>query len=306
MNPRAALDAVALKWSRLITRNRDISFLVSIILSSMVAFLPFARETSVSNFLVYALLPLVLVFANRSRFERIGCPSGLGLLLALVLIAGSFAFNAVLGAIIGDARYGFTDYVILVSGIFLLHYSVGNELVQFGVVLLGLMRASTLALSVMYSSIFASVSEFFVDIVVTISRLFVSSEISRGIVPGQIIVGGATGGDSIFIGWACAGLEELALISVIMFVLIDSFGLSRRMSMLWLLIGIVGSFLVNILRMVILVWIAFERGIADMLWVHTHLGDLLFLAWVAAFWVAFFRIAPRLDKKEEPSSQSKG
>lgn len=265
----------------------------------MIAFLPFARETSISSFFIYALLPIIVVLANRERTYDIAIPSGIGLGISGSLIIGSFAFNFVIGLTTGDYTYGLTDYVILIAGIFSAFYSIESTLVRTGILALFGLRALTLALSMVYSSAFVSISNFFVSVVVAFSKIVVSNEIEIGVLPGEIVVGGGAGTSSVFIGWACAGLEELALISVILYILISSFELSRRRAVLWLAMGIAGSFVINIIRMVILVWVAHTRGIDTMLWVHTHLGDVLFLIWIALFWLLFFKFCEADNRTAE-------
>ena len=276
-------------WTAFLSKNREWFFLSALLLSSLVAFLPFARQTSPSNFPIYALLPIILVFSNRERFRRIPFPSPHALALSIVFIVGSFVFNFSTGMFTENYDYGLTDYVILVIGVFTSSYSLHNRLVQIGTMTLVTLRAVTLALSMLYSEAFAAVSDFFVALVVGISRLLVSPNISAGVYPGEIVVGGAASSQSVFIGWACAGLEELVLISAILFVLISSFQLSRLSSIVWLALRIAGSFWVNIIRMVTLVWVAHDYGNQKMLWVHTHLGDVYFLIWIGVFWVVFFR-----------------
>jgi len=288
--PRFA-DTLAERWNRAISSNRDVYLLAALALSSLVAFLPIARDTSASNFFIYALLPIILVFANRTKFGRLPGLSGVDLLLALAIIAGSVLFNIMTGLFTGSQTFGLTDYVILVVGLFSLFYPVSDASVQFGAALLVLLRGATLALSVAYSSIFASVSAAFVGIVVALSKVLVSGGITVGSESGEILVGGASEGRSVFIGWACAGLEELMLTSLILYILVGSFELGRRRTAAWLTAGVVGSFAVNIFRMVILVSIAYNYGIESMLWVHTHLGDLMFLAWIGIFWIVFFKVA---------------
>lgn len=293
------LDEIASVWNRALKNNRDLYFVLILMLSACVAFLPFARESAASNFFVYALLPIVLVYANKRIFESVPGPSGAGFALGAGIVAASFAFNFVFD--IGGQGYGLTDYVLLVVGLFLLVYSVSHPLVQFGVAVLVVLRVLTLALSYASESVFVSVSGALVKMVVFFSRILVSPEITSGTVDGEILVGGAAQNSSVFIGWACAGLEELVLIAVILYVLIDSFKLTRVRAILWLAIGVVGSFIVNIVRMVILVWVAYSQGIVDMLWVHTHLGDFLFLVWIGVFWILFFKIA--LRKTERPKEE---
>jgi exosortase/archaeosortase family protein len=277
--------------------------LAVVFLSSLVALLPFSRDSSISNFIVYGLLPIILVYANRSKFEAIGKPSGGYLLIALGIIGGSFLFNYASGLIDGSFTYGLTDYVILVCGIFALFYTLENPSVRFGIVLLVAVRGITLGLGLTSGSLFESVSSFFVWIVIAISQVLVSPTIHAGSIPGRIVVGGASEGSQVGIGWACAGLEELVIISVILYILIDSFRLGRKQTTYWLLLGIAGSFVINIARMVILVAVAYSYGMSEMLWVHTHLGDVLFLAWIGIFWMFFFKYgSPSNDSSGGPPS----
>lgn len=298
------LDSLARAWNGLVAKNRDLLLFGSLVISGCVAFLPFARETSYSNFFIYALLPIILVYANPGRFQEVPGPAGLDLVFAIAAISGSFLFNWFFGIATGNMTFGITDFVVLVVGVFSLFYSVRHMLVRFGVfVLLGL-RAGTLALSAAYPLILDAVSEFFVTIVVGISNALISDSIRAGTVAGQIIIDGPGGVSSVGIGWGCAGLEELLLISVILFVLIHSFGLAYKPLLFWLIVGIVGSFMVNIIRMVILVWVAYDYGLDEMLWLHTHLGDALFLVWVGVFWIVFFKIGRPGDRDRHNGSMS--
>jgi len=295
------LEKIASIWGRVLGKNRDILFFGALVLSSFVAFLPFARETSMSNFFVYALLLIVYVFANGTKFKKVESPSGLFMVLALAAIAGSFVFNTIVSRYQTRPYYGLTDYVILAVGIYALFYTIEDKLVRFGIYVLAFVRAGTLVLATFSLSLFVSVSNFFVALVVFFSKIFVSPAIHSGAVnPGEVVAVGDAGTTSVFIGWACAGLEELVLTTVLIFVLIRSFDMNRTKTAIWLGIGIMGSFFINIARMVILVWVAADYGVVKMLWVHTHLGDVLFLVWIGIFWALFFKFAlpPSKSKKE--------
>jgi len=269
---------------------------VVLLATSLVAFLPFSRDVSFSNYMIYALLPVVFLVSNKKRFEGVPSPDGLGLAISVTMIAGSFVFNWATGVVTGSTDFGLTDYVLLVAGVFSAFFSILDTLAMMCVGLLAFLRGATLSLSLLYPYVFIGVSAFFVSVVLFFSHLLISPEMYEGPVAGQLVVGGAAGGAIVGIGWGCAGLEELVLIGVILFVLIWSFNLSRGRSIAWLLVGLLGSFVINIFRMVTLVWVAYRYGLADMLWVHTHLGDVMFLAWIAVFWLVFFRFeqqAPR-------------
>lgn len=298
VNVSQALSHLMRWWSGLLARDREILFLSAMIASSLVAFLPFSRDVSFSNYLIYAIVPVVYVYVNRLKLGPETYPSGLETLLASAVVVGSFVLNWAIGILTGDYEFGLTDYVVLVIGIVLFFYSPSSRLVMIGIVVVALLRGGTLALSIVYEHAFVEVSAFFVSIVLSLSRILISTDISEGYVPGQLIIGGEAGGSAVGIGWACAGLEELVIVTALLYILISSFNLSRTSTFSWLTLGVVGAFVINIVRMVILVWIAYDYGVERMLWVHTHLGDILFLAWIGLFWIVFFRFAARTPPVE--------
>ena len=294
------LEKLASVWGKAISKDRDLLFFATLVLSSFVALLPFARAASISNFFVYALLPIVFVFANSKKFKAISSPDGLWFLVAIAVVIGSFLFNSFANMLSQGSAYGLTDYVILVVGIFALYYTAGNRLVRFGIYALVFVRGATLILSKLSATLFVGVSNALVSLVVFFSKIFVSPSIHAGNSAGEVVAVGAAGTNSVFIGWACVGLEELVLTTVLIFILIMSFDMSRTRTALWLAIGIAGSFFINIARMVILIWLAADYGTAKMLWVHTHLGDVLFLVWIGVFWLLFFKFG--LPRRTEPKA----
>jgi archaeosortase C (PEF-CTERM variant) len=294
------LEKLASAWGRAISKNRDTLFFAALVLSSLVALLPFARESSISNFFVYALLPIVFVFANSKKFLKVDSPDGLWFLVAVAIIIGSFLFNSFMNLFSQGGEYGLTDYVILVVGMFALFYTAQNKLVRFGIYTLVFVRGATLILSKLSATLFVGVSNALVSMVVFFSKIFVSPSIHAGNSAGEVVAVGAAGTNSVFIGWACVGLEELVLTTVLILILIKSFDMSVMRTSIWLAIGIAGSFLINIARMVILIWVAADYGTAKMLWVHTHLGDVLFLVWIGIFWLLFFKFG--LPRRAEPKA----
>lgn len=294
------LEKLASAWGRAISKNRDTLFFAALVLSSLVALLPFARESSISNFFVYALLPIVFVFANSKKFLKVDSPDGLWFLVAVAIIIGSFLFNSFMNLFSQGGEYGLTDYVILVVGMFALFYTAQNKLVRFGIYALVFVRGATLILSKLSATLFVGVSNALVSMVVFFSKIFVSPSIHAGNSAGEVVAVGAAGTNSVFIGWACVGLEELVLTTVLILILIKSFDMSVMRTSIWLAIGIAGSFLINIARMVILIWVAADYGTAKMLWVHTHLGDVLFLVWIGIFWLLFFKFG--LPRRAEPKA----
>lgn len=109
----------------------------------------------------------------------------------------------------------------------------------------------------------------------------------------------------VYITSACSGIYSFAIFASAFaaFVFTEQRKLTRRV-LAFFALGILLAYLANILRMVAIVWIGYRfdsprDGVQNMLFAHSNAGWLIFLAWVALFWVLLFRFLPR----EAPVSQ---
>src|SRR5207302_1539227 len=83
--------------------------------------------------------------------------------------------------------------------------------------------------------------------------------------------------------------------------------LTRR---IWLLLalGLMSSYIANVLRMVVIVLVGYyaDSGQADlqnMLIAHSYAGWIIFLAWIALFWGALFKFLPEARPSLTPGAQ---
>ena len=102
----------------------------------------------------------------------------------------------------------------------------------------------------------------------------------------------------IYISWNCIGWQ-----SFILFVLTIVTGLqgryTRRSKLLTVLLGLEGTFLVNIVRILIPTLLAYFAGYIPAIIFHDYLGTLLTLLWIAAFWsYAFGNILEKNDQSD--------
>ncbi len=100
---------------------------------------------------------------------------------------------------------------------------------------------------------------------------------------------------TVVITTACSGIYSFGIFAsaFLAFVLTEYNRLTRR---IWLLLalGLISSYIANVLRMVVIVLVGYyaDSGQADlqnMLIAHSYAGWIIFLAWIALFWGALFK-----------------
>jgi len=90
----------------------------------------------------------------------------------------------------------------------------------------------------------------------------------------------------------CTGIKGmLAYGSLAILMMLDIKATYRR-KLLWTAIGVIGTFLVNILRLLSIFLAAYFLEIGTALAIHTYLGYSLFIVWVLIFWTIAFKYLP--------------
>ena len=118
---------------------------------------------------------------------------------------------------------------------------------------------------------------------------------------------------TVFITSACSGIYSVAIFASAFaaFVLSEQRRLTFRVGLFFAL-GILLAYLANILRMVAIVLIGYQydtpaTGTQALLFAHSNVGWVIFLLWIALFWVLLFRFLPpgfsSRKAGESPSAQ---
>ena len=115
---------------------------------------------------------------------------------------------------------------------------------------------------------------------------------------------------SIGIAASCAGIYSFGifLAAFLAFVLSEFTVFTRRIAVL-LVIGVLFTYVANLLRMTIVVLAGYYNGMGTqgdpepftLLWTHAYIGEIIFVCWVALFWwIAFKYFAPDESWGAEP------
>lgn len=97
------------------------------------------------------------------------------------------------------------------------------------------------------------------------------------------------------VGVACSGIQAMALFMAVIGVFVVAEKPGWRRGLLWGTIGLLGVYVVNVLRLVVLALVGYQWGGDALEWTHANAGWAFFVAWSAVFaWLAMGRKpAPR-------------
>ena len=101
----------------------------------------------------------------------------------------------------------------------------------------------------------------------------------------QLVVWGSGGPTNLFISWNCIGWQSLVLLVMSLVVGLRG-GHSREAAVQVMLIGLLGTVLVNLVRVTIVCVLAATAGRWPALIFHDYGGTLMTVAWLFAFWAA--------------------
>ncbi len=101
----------------------------------------------------------------------------------------------------------------------------------------------------------------------------------------QLVVWGAGGAaTNLFISWNCIGWQSLVLLGASLAVGLRG-GHGRGAAVQVILIGLLGTVLVNLLRVTIVCLLAATAGRWPALFFHDYAGTVMTIGWLFAFWV---------------------
>ena len=102
----------------------------------------------------------------------------------------------------------------------------------------------------------------------------------------------------VYISWNCLGWQSFILFAISLAMGIRAAG-SWESRIQLVLIGAIGTFFVNLIRMVGVAWLAASAGHMPALLFHDYGGTLLTVMWLFAFWIGAYRWLLPAESSEE-------
>ena len=88
---------------------------------------------------------------------------------------------------------------------------------------------------------------------------------------------------NIGIAWPCAGVHSMFLYTLIMLLLFRKSSMSRFRKLVYFIFGAIGTYFVNVLRIIAYYYIRTETGLSAAETFHDVYGELLFVVWILIY-----------------------
>jgi len=112
-----------------------------------------------------------------------------------------------------------------------------------------------------------------------------------------LTVTGANSSYSAIVSWSCAGSHSLFLYSFMIMLFLRGTSISRTRKIVYIVAGAVGTFLVNIIRIVAILLAGVNSGASLAATFHEFYGEFFFIAWMFIYLSVIYLIETRLIPK---------
>jgi len=211
-----------------------------------------------------------------------------------IVLVSFFLYYAIVPFIPWTGFYGVANYTVYLFGLFLIFFKI--SVLNQAFTAFFLIVASALAgLSFRWiESQMSPTVPYYVYLFSSVLGLFgientmpnsttILMYTSRGVMP-------------LFFESGCIGVYSLVIFSIIIVVTMLEASVSRRTKLLWSVLGLMGAFVVNIIRLLIVVVSIYFYGLDFGQRVHQVIGYVLFLSWIAIFLLLFAKRQAILGK----------
>lgn len=241
---------------------------------------PSATVMPFYGFLLLALKKHNLFSHNEAKV--IQKPFGL-----LLIIAGPFVHITLLPFFPWAIYYGAANYALHILGLFLFFFDISTLKEAFAPMFLIVVPSAGSTVSRWAELYFKPFLPFFTILVVAvINAMGIKAVISESY-SNSFVLYTPHGSVSYGISWACIGFEGAFLFAIVLVILLFEESAGKKTKILWSAVGLFGTLLLNIFRLVLIfvTEYVFGRGVSTT--VHYSMGYVLFIVWITAFLYLF-------------------
>lgn len=212
-----------------------------------------------------------------------------------LMLASFFVYYAVVFSFPTTQFYGVANYIIYIIGLFLFFFQVSALKESLTALFLIVATVSCpyigewmkiyLEPSVPY---FVQIMGFILWILGIPATIANPRTFSLQMPDGKIMHLGVEAG--------CIGIDSFLIFVIIIVVTMMEDPSSRRTKLLWSVAGIIGTFFVNIVRVSLIYVVIYYFGYKDWGEFHAKIGYVLFIAWIALFFLIFSKRQAILGK----------
>ncbi len=203
----------------------------------------------------------------------------------LIVLGSFFLYYAIVPFISWTGFYGVANYTVYLLGLFFIFFKISVLKPAFTTFFL-IVAGALAGLSFPWiESQTSSTVPYYVHLFSSVLGLFGIKNTMPD--PKTILLNTPRGALPVLFDAGCIGIYSLIIFSIIIVVTMLETSVDRRTKLLWSLMGLIGVFVLNIIRLLIVVASMYFYGWDFGQSVHQVIGYILFLSWVAVFLLLF-------------------
>jgi len=229
----------------------------------------------------------LLLMKKHKLFSRPEPPVVQKLFGLVVVFASFFVYFIVSPFIPNAAFYGFGNYFVYIIGLFLVFFEIHALKEAFSPLFLIGAFVSSSVISNWAESLFKPYIPDFTLFIINLLRA-TGIEVTQSFSYPNVIVSQASKGPTaLVIVWACVGFISMYIFSTILVVILSETPSNIKTKITWSIIGVLGIFALNILRIVTLIAGYYFYGYETGQIIHSYIGYILFITWNMVFLYLF-------------------
>jgi len=207
----------------------------------------------------------------------------------LIIISSPFIHLALLPFFPWAIHYGPANYATHILGLFLVFFNITALKEAFAPVFLIIAPSAAPIASRWAESYLKPLLPFFTSLVVTIINVVGIKAVIHNSHPTWIVMYTPNGTSTSQIIWACIGFESAFVFAIVLILLLSEGPGNKKTKILWSAVGLLGTLLLNIFRVVLLFVTNYVFGMRVSTTVHYFVGYVLFIVWITAFLFLFLK-----------------
>jgi len=229
----------------------------------------------------------LLLFFKKERLSLFPDAEGVQRFLGLVAVLASFLVYYVLIRFCSPLFYGAgaTFYAVYIVGLVLVFFSAPALKQGFSAVFLVVAGGSSFYVGELLKYYMEPLVPYFVRVMVFVLMLLgIPATVHN---PTTIMLNTSKGPVPVLFEAGCIGIQSFLIFSVIIVVTMIEESASVRTKLLWSVVGVVGTFVVNVIRVSLIAAVIYYFGYENWGEIHSWIGYALFLLWLAFFFLIF-------------------
>jgi len=208
-------------------------------------------------------------------------------IIGLTLMSASFFVYYAVALFYPQAQfYGVANYIVYIAGLFLLFFQVSALRESFTTVFLIVAVIASGFVGEWMEFYLQPLIPYFVQIMgFVLMVLGIPAKISNPNMFSLQMPGGKIMYLSVAAG--CIGIYSFLTFAIVIVVTMMEDPSSLRTKLLWSVAGIIGTFFVNIIRVSLIFVVIYYFGFEEWGKIHTPIGYILFMIWLAIFFLIF-------------------